>query len=272
MEDTAQAIEKLAELVTQSTIAQTTTAPDTKHGESLPYLVLNRDQKVKDLEHLLQTPARPRGAVALNDAASFCAFVDAHKTSSTRLYGLMNPPRFTAVFNDHSGEKAGWRDHTASYSCPLSVEWKTWTGSNKKQMSQTDFAQFIEDNAPDCVSPTAADMIEIARGLEAKKKVNFASAIRLDNGQHQFTYEETIEGSAKKGQIQIPEVFTIGIAVMEGGDRYSLEARLRYRIGDGGKLTMWFDLLRSHKVLEDAANTAWRLIEAQTGLRIFNGA
>lgn len=271
MEDTAPAIEKIAELVAQSTIAQTTTSPAGIEGESTPYLILNAGQKVHDLEGLLPTPTRRRGTVALNDAASFCAFVDLHKNANTRLYGLMNPPRFTAVFNDH-GAEPGWRDHMATYACPLSVEWKTWTGKNKTQMSQVDFAQFIEDNAPDCVVPSAADMLEIARSLEAKKKVNFASAIRLDNGQHQFTYEEEVNGTAAKGRLQIPEVFTIGIAVMEGGDRYSVEARLRYRIGDGGKLTMWFDLLRSHKVLEDAANTVWRLIEAQTGLRIFNGA
>lgn len=87
-------------------------------------------------------------------------------------------------------------------------------------MNQADFARFIEDNAPDIASPPAADMIEISRSLEAKKKVNFASAIRLDNGKTEFTYEEDIEGTAAKGRLQVPQVFTIGIPVPEGGPKW----------------------------------------------------
>ena len=114
-------------------------------------------------------------------------------------------------------------------------------------------------------------MLEISRTLEAKKKVNFASAIRLDNGQNQFTYEEEISGTAQKGQLQIPEEFTIGIPVLEGGASYAVDARLRYRIAEGGKLTMWFELIRAHKVVENAAAEVWSQIEAETGLKVFNG-
>ena len=114
-------------------------------------------------------------------------------------------------------------------------------------------------------------MLEISRSLEAKKKVNFASGLRLSNGQHQITYEETIEGTAAKGRLMVPETFALGIAVFEGGDRYRVEARLRYRIADGGKMTMWFDLLRPHKVLEDALSFVLRSIEAELGMQVLNG-
>jgi hypothetical protein len=69
----------------------------------------------------------------------------------------------------------------------------------------------------------------------------------------------------------VPETFALGIAVFEGGDRYHVEARLRYRIADGGKMTMWYDLLRPHKVLEDALSFVWKAIEAELGMQVLNG-
>lgn len=245
----------------------------TNHGDdpSIPYIVVPKGHELKDLEHLFPVPARAKGTVVYRDAASFCAAVKMHTAGdATILYGNPLAPSFKAVFNDN-GTEPGWRDHVATYACPKSVEWATWTGQNKKVLTQEQFAQFIEDNAPDCVSPPAADMIEIARTLEAKKKVNFASGIRLSNGQNELTYEEEVSGTAGKGKFTVPEVFTIGIAVLEGGPKYAVNARLRYRIADGGKLTIWFDLERPHKVLEDAAKEVWKSIETETGFTILNG-
>ena len=240
-------------------------------GESAPYVVVPPGHAVYGLEDLFPSPLRKRGTVVANDAASFCAVVLDQKTDGTRLYGDVNPPRFTAVFNDHFARGAGWRDHRATYACPLSPEWTIWTGANKRTMTQEAFAQFIEDNAPDCVAPDSATMIEISRTLEAKKKVNFASGIRLSNGQSELTYEEEITGTAGKGKLQIPETFQIGIAVLQGGPRYAVVARLRYRIQDKGQLVLWFDLDRPHKVIEDAARDVWDKVQADTGLKIING-
>ena len=70
----------------------------------------------------------------------------------------------------------------------------------------------------------------------------------------------------------MPEVFALGVPVFENGDRYRVEARLRYRIADGGKLTLWYDLLRPHKILEDAMRFQWKAIEAALGVTVLNGA
>lgn len=237
----------------------------------IPFVTIPAGYVLADLEKHFSVPARKRGTVAFRDAASFCAAVASGKSHGTTLYSNPSAPSFTCVFNDH-GDEPGWRDHVATYACPKSVEWLMWVGMNKKQMTQVDFAQFIEDNAPDCVVPEAATMIEISRSLQAKKGVSFASGIRLDNGQTQFKYEETINGTAgSKGQLTIPETFSIGIAVLEGGPKYQVHARLRYRISDAGVLTMWFDLERPHKVLEDAAKEVLAFIEKMTGMPVLNG-
>lgn len=248
-------------------------APNSAEAEAKPYAIVPAGYTLHDLEPTLMQPVRFRGTTALRDMASFTAFVaELAAENATRLYGQLNPPKFKAVFNDHDRDSGpGWRDHIATYDCPLSVEWLAWMGSNGKVMPQADFATFIEDNAPDIASPPAADMIEISRTLEAKKKVNFASGIRLDNGQIEFVYEEQIDSTAAKGRLQIPQTFTIGIAVLEGGPRYAVTARLRYRIGEKGALALWYDLERPHKVVEDAAKEVWLAIERDTGLRVFNG-
>lgn len=243
---------------------------DPKQIEGRAFAVLPEGSTAHDLEHMRLTPQRKRGVTTLCDTASFITVVNLDKTPDTRLYGSYKKPRFMAVFNDH-GQTPGWQDHRAIYECPTSIEWQTWTGSNGKQMSQVDFARFIENNLPDVADPPAADMLEISRSLEAKKKVNFASGIRLANGQNELTYEEQISGTAAKGKLQVPELFTIGIPVLEGGARYAVQARLRYRIQDGGNLTIWYELVRLHKIIEDAVHAVWTEIQDKTGMQVFNG-
>lgn len=259
---------------TQAALEAGMLAGEVRLAGDTPFVLLPGNASVHSLEKLLPHPTRTAGTVELRDQKSFVAYVADRKTKGTRLYGTHTPkPGFVAVLNDHQAVEpiAGWRDDRATFECPLSREWQTWTAANGKQMTQEDFARFIEDNLPDVADPPAADMLEISRSLEAKKKVNFASGLRLSNGQHQITYEETVEGTAAKGRLMVPETFALGIAVFEGGDRYHVEARLRYRIADGGKMTMWYDLLRPHKVLEDALSFVWKAIEAELGMQVLNG-
>lgn len=267
MTDTASAVKAIETLALKSQAPQFAAA-----GALVPFVIHDKDQIVVDLEKLLPAPTRKRGNTVVGDEASFCAVVTKHSDANTVIYGSKNPPSFKAVFNDHSAGQPGWKDHTAIYPCPLSIEWQKWTGANGRRMTQEDFATFIEDNSLDCRAPDSATMIEISRTLEAKKKVNFASGIRLSNGDNELTFEETISGTAGKGKLQIPETFTIGIPVLEGGAPYEVTARLRYRIGEAGKLSMWFDLLRPHKIVEDATNELWARIEANLGATILNGA
>lgn len=247
--------------------AAVTTAHD-EHG-GIPFVVLPEGYQAKPLEALQDEPYRTRGEIRYADVAHFAVawlrFTGPDKLPElATLYGVIDEsPKFAGIVND-----GGWRDHRLLYNCPLSKEWKIWVGSNGKTMAQADFARFIEDNAPDCLLPDSASMIEIARTLEAKKGVNFASGIRLSDGQTEFTYQEAIDATAGKGRFQVPEQFSLNIPVLVGLPNYEVTARLRYRIGEGGKLTMWYDLLRPHKILEHAVNDVWATIEEKTQQKI----
>lgn len=211
--------------------------------------------RLEDLEQFHAAPRRIRQKLTIHNANDFGHYVNRFKNSETTVYADLENTRFTAIL-DHPGTiSPDWGEHRASYACPHSRSWKTWSAADGKAMRQADFAKFVEDNLPDVQEPNGSDILTISRTLEAKKSVDFQSGVRLDNGEVQITYNEDIKGTAGKGTLEIPETFTLGIPVFEGGDHYELTARLRYRINEG-QLVMWFDLLRPERLLEDAfANT-----------------
>ena len=234
------------------------------------YAVVPGGYALTSLEKYKPAPDRKKGVITLDDAESFIQYFNLHATEQSQIYGKVNPPSFVGVINDHGVNDAGWRDHLAKYDCPFTAEWVEWSRSDKKIMQQSEFAEFIERNLPDIVEPVGADMLEISRSLQAKKKVSFASGIRLANGQTELTYEEDIQGTAAKGKLQIPEIFKIGIKVIEGGEAYAVECRLRYRINEAS-LVMWYELVRPHKVIEDAVADLWALISNQTCRSVLRG-
>lgn len=253
------------------------------HGT--PVALLPDGFEAHSFPELLPAPARKKGTTVLNDAESFIAVVNDQKGESTRLFSTIEPPTFTAVFN-HTAASTGWGDHRAHYAAPLAPEWKAWTGMDGKKTNQVELAQFIENNLIDVVfidkdapgaapgevgSPDGSTLLEVCRTLEAKKKVEFKSAIRLANGSTQFTYDEDVQGSARQGQLAVPEQFSLGIPVFENGDKYRVDVRLRYRISDGGALVMWLELIRPHKTIEHAVQELRASIAAATGLQILNG-
>lgn len=250
-------------------------------SDAKPYVMVPDGYSLKDMEGTMSAPTRSRGTVHLRDVTAFIVTVNKFKNEAATIYRQVHPkPEFSAVFNDDTATQPGWGDHVAHYACPLSPEWQAWANASGKPMAQNDFALFIERNLPDIRTfeddegaslVTATEMLEVSRSLQAKKKVNFASGTRLDNGEIQFRYEEQIEGTVGKGDLKVPELFLLGIPVFEGGTGYAVLARLRYRIGERGDLSMWFDLERPHKIVEDAVEQLAKQIEAETGLKAING-
>ena len=112
-------------------------------------------------------------------------------------------------------------------------------------------------------------MLEISRGLQAKKSINFVSGFRLADGSHQIHYEEEVKGTSAKGNIKIPEEFAIALPVFKNGTAYRVIAKLRYRIRDA-QLIIWYELQNKEDVLDDAINGVTDDISKQTGCDVFN--
>lgn len=221
-----------------------------------PYIV-SQAGEAKGVEHLLLAPVAKRAGVTVHDAASFVAYVNRFKDGGSLVFADLGNRKFEAVLDFH-GAAAGeegprWGKHRVGLALKTTTEWNDWTGKHAHAMSQVEFARFIEDRIPNIAEPTGADLIEMCLKLEAKKDVTFKSSLRLDNGEHQFTYEEEIKGStgAQNGQMKIPATFTVAIEPFQGVGQKAIEARFRYRITEG-VLKLWYELVRPDDVLEAA--------------------
>jgi uncharacterized protein YfdQ (DUF2303 family) len=114
-------------------------------------------------------------------------------------------------------------------------------------------------------------MLELAKSFQATKGVTFRSDKRLDNGQVQVLYEETIEAKAgQRGEMTVPPVFVLALQPFEGSDTYRVQARLRYRISDG-TLTIGYVLDRPEDVIRAAFDDVLAEIETTTELTAYRG-
>jgi len=239
----------------------------------MQYAIVPEGATLKSLKEFADTPARCAGHVNVDDVQSLLDYWEQFSSGSSIIFADYDKKKIVTVLDYHASSFApGWKDHTCTFSLQQTMEWRRWTGKDKKAMSQVEFATFIEDNLIDIIEPDSATILEVSRNLVAKKKVEFASAIRLDNGAHVFAYNEEIKGTTAKGQIEIPEEFIIGISPYRGFDAYKIKARLRYRIHDNGQLLMWFDLLNPEKVEEDVFTTAVGMVREKTNRPVLLGS
>lgn len=223
--------------------------------------------QIQSLKSYLSEPERVCQHVTLLTADDFIGYWKRFKSDSSVVFGDERSATYKAIVDYHGADGSPmWCSHIATYACPKSKEWEVWTGSNGKRMTQAAFAEFIEDNYPDVVKPSHAEMIQVSTSLSAKKSVQFSQATRLDNGQSQLVYQEEIKGSveSKAGTMKVPDEFTLRLPVFLGGATYDLNARLRYRIDDG-KLQIWYDLHRPHKVVEAATQAVTQTIRKGIG-------
>lgn len=222
---------------------------------------------ITPLKQYLLAPERVCQHVTLLTADDFLGYWRRFKSDSSVVFGDERSATYRAIVDFHAADGTPkWCSHMATYACPKSKEWEVWNGSNGKRMPQAAFAEFIEDNYPDIIKPSHAEMIQVSTNLSAKKSVQFSQATRLDNGQSQLLYQEDVKGSVetKGGTMKVPDGFTLKLAVFLGGASYQLEARLRYRIDDG-KLQIWYDLHRPHKVVEAATQAVTQAIRKGIG-------
>lgn len=234
--------------------------------------------KVIDLEQLREPfaahPRRKRGTVTVRDAESLVAYIDRHGTDHTEVWADRGLGQIVAVINGHAAHHdglAGHGDHRVTLALRHTPAWKAWATLNTKMLGQAQFAEHIEDRQIDIVDPKPADMLEVVQTFKAAKKVDFESSQRLSSGEVVLEYRETVNAQAgKKGQLTIPERFTLGLIPYEGSDAYRVTARLRYRIADG-QLHLGYALDRPEDVLENAFNDVVAEVEAGIEAPLFRG-
>jgi uncharacterized protein YfdQ (DUF2303 family) len=208
----------------------------------------------KAQEELRETPRRKRGTFAAYDAGSFTTYMSKHATEHSEVWADIKRRTITAVINAHGNVDAdpGWADHRLVLQLRHTPAWEAWTKDDRNPLPQSDFAEHLEDWRSDVVEPTAADLTELSRTFKATKKVEFSESKLLSTGQVQLSYSEVVDAKAgTKGDIEIPEMFKLGLQPFEGSARYEIGARLRFDISTG-QLRLTYVLDRPEEVLRAA--------------------
>jgi uncharacterized protein YfdQ (DUF2303 family) len=198
------------------------------------------------------SPRRAAARRKVNDSASFNAYVKKHGTPASEVWADTKNAAITAILDAH-GDEPGWEAHNVALVLEKSTPWLAWEQLDGKLLGQLEFAEFIDVRATDVRDPDPLILMEIAQHFSAHRNVEFESSQRIDNGQTQLVYKETIKSKVgEKGDLAIPDRITLAIKPFIGGPMYYVYARFRYRIGEGGALGIGYVLERPQEVLDAA--------------------
>lgn len=189
-------------------------------------------------------PHRKRGTVHVRDTDGLLAYLDLQMGTLDEHGGIVDrlpvvyydPERFSAVavLNGHTDAGPGWGDHTCQLQLQATPEWQAWAGIDRKFVSATDFAEFIEEWRHTISDPPTADLLDMVRSFRATTKVAFRQEVVDKNGDRALEYvEETAAQAGTKGQLEIPDGFGLVLAPFVGADAKVLPARFRYRLAEG---------------------------------------
>lgn len=217
-------------------------------------------------------PLRARGTYRPATVAALIDVIKRHQdVALTTVWVHPTTGRIVAIFNDAKPGEPAWRDHRAQLDLTVPEEWKHWKGKDGQMMSQVDFAEHIEDGLTEIVEPVGADMLELAQTFHASTDAQFRSAHRLQSGQVQVQYDETVTASAGTSkEIKIPREFKLAIPPFLGEEPYSLTALLRYRVS-GGTLKLGYKLQRPDAVIRDALDRIAERLRGEFSSAVFIG-
>lgn len=260
-------------------------------GSSVPLALVERSDgldvvvlhdAIKVLDEQAPGPRRRMNITTLTEERSFIEHVRRWGSDSTVIYADTAGLGFVAVLDDHPAgpdiAATAWRQHRAVYACPRSAEWLAWTGLDGRPMTQVQFGDFIEarledltlakdgkgNPLPEAVRPV--DMLTVARQLTIRTKGTFRRDIDPTTGA--FVFENKSEHET--GSTVIPRAFAIAIPVFDGGERYVVEARVRFTLGEEGP-RFAFVLHRRKEIERDAFDEVRRRVEFDTGRLVLAG-
>ncbi len=248
-------------------------------AQGVPYVVIPEKATLQNLESLLLNPVRKRAEVTVTETDSFVFYVKKHgHPKESLIYASVDTGQdlfaLVAVIDDHGSEIPHWREHRCHFSPPLSTEWSRWLGLNKKTMSQSEFAAWLEDNLPDIAMapdmPTSSEILQMALAFEANSGKRYCSKAHLQSGgiSLKFVDEDNDESHAI---MKVFERFTIDLPVFDGSRfTYLLEARLKFR-ETSGRLGFWYELIRPDRIFRTAVADELGKIGKRTGLSIILG-
>lgn len=223
---------------------------------------------VQSLEKFLPHPQRERGCIEFHQLGSLLDYAERHhEGGATAIFADAAGNHVRAVLNWHDTAifdgVAGWGDHCLDYELKFTREFTDWNGISGRALTQTQFAEFLEEHHRDIHLPDPATLIESVSRLSGKRNTSFESARRLDNGDVSIEWKEDTQLS----NAAFPSRFTIRIPIYRGAEKattFDINALLRYRINDG-KLSFEVKLLHVDGIRDEAFDQVLAEIRCTVG-------
>lgn len=169
------------------------------------------------------------------------------REEDTILLGDVFANRIVGLIDYHGPGQAHRSAHVADLILPFSTEYRAWTSIDGVFLGQLEFARWIEENSIDIKAPSGADLLEVCRDLQAKRKVSFKSAVRTASDNESFEYVDETGVTVKDGSIDLPTQFLLSFPIYFGDARQDVAAFLRWKFEEG-KLLLGIQLHRLENV------------------------
>ncbi len=167
------------------------------------------------------------------------------------LFASIDNDRVEAALDYHEPDGVRLQNsvsHRAILTLKRSMEWTAWAGMDGKLVSQLEFVRFLEENVEDIRSPTAADVIEACRDLQALRRADFRSVVREDSENYRIEYAESTDAKPKADALTLPAEFVLSIPVYFDGEEVEVRALLRWKLEEEGGLKLGFKLKRLERI------------------------
>jgi uncharacterized protein YfdQ (DUF2303 family) len=212
------------------------------------------EKEVSDAYGLkLAKPKYIKQTVTIETADSLVDYVNRFRGVDTLLFAEIASNRIVALIDYHPAADDADKDvaahvaHRAKLELPFSEEWQLWNRISGKLMTQLEFARFLEENATDVRAPDAGELLDACRDLQVRRKVNFIKAVRTASDNENFEYSDETNATSKRGDLELPTKFRLGLPVYFGDREREVYAFLRWRMDDGA-LTLGIQLHRVEHV------------------------
>lgn len=256
-------------------LARKSAAPSTiKTDDGREFLVFSEGATVREIsdEHSLQVtkPRYIKQQVTLQTQDSLVDYVKRFKSANTTLFADIGGNTIVGLMDYHAPSAADHVSHRATLTLPFSEEWRIWTSISGTLKGQLDFARFVEENAADVRTPSAGELLDACRDLQVRRKVNFIKAVRTASDNENFEWSEETNATTKKGDLELPTKFTLGLPVYFGEAETELNAFLRWRLDDG-TLTLGIQLHRVEHVRQAVFKQVVTAVSEATGCQVVFG-
>jgi len=244
-------------------------------GEAPVYINANGTPNVVDFaawEKWQPNPARKRANILVSTLDSFIQYLDTHKEMGTIVViktGLNgNAPEFISTIDYHSMDVPGWREHTITLVLTLDHDWMAFQEKDDQFMTQSEFAEFLDDNGVLFSSPSGADLLELITNLEGHSNASIKSHVRLRDGTIRLTYDEEagVKSKTTSQEVILPDTINLSVPVFVNGAPYPLKARLRYQVGQG-RVSFKLKLNRPQDVVKTCLQDMANILEEKTSIK-----